>query len=267
MTDRRHRSLFLYSALCALHSALLAPAAAPPPAGALVIVGGGRIPDDVRRRFVELAGGRSARLVVIPTASASADAADAARQYLPVWEKLGAAGVELLHTRRRAVADSDAFVGPLRRATGVWLSGGDQSRLTAAYRGTAVQRELRRLVARGGVVGGTSAGAAVMGEVMITGGRREATTAGGLGLLPGVLIDQHFLRRDRFDRLRHALARHPGQVGVGIDEATAVVVRGGRLSVLGESYVLVCLPDGVRVLRAGGGAYLGAWRRAAGPGK
>lgn len=244
-------------------------AAAPPrPQGALVIVGGGGMPADVERRFVELAGGKAARLVVIPTASASADASDAEKQFLARWRKHGLASLQLLHTRQRAKADEAAFVQPLREATGVWISGGDQSRVTAAYRGTAVERELKRLLARGGVIGGTSAGAAVMSEVMITGGRREASLGKGLGLLPDVVVDQHFLKRDRVDRLLGVLARHPPLIGVGIDEATAVVARGGQLEVLGDSYVMAIALSGkvptIRILARGGRLDVEALRREAG---
>ena len=238
-------------------------------AGALVIAGGGSLPDAVRDRFVELAGGKDARLVVIPTASASADGPDAA-QSLEAWKKKGVASAVLLHTRSRVRAEDPAFVKPLAEATGVWLGGGDQSRLTAAYRGTAVERELHKLLGRGGVIGGTSAGAAVMSPLMITGGTDRAGVDEGFGFLPGFIVDQHFLRRDRVNRLLGALARYPGYAGLGIDEQTAVVVRGRTLTVVGNSYALVCLaassrrPAGVRVLKAGDrGADLIAASRAA----
>jgi cyanophycinase len=232
-------------------------AAAPPVArtGALVIVGGGPLPVAVERRFIDLAGGKKARLIVIPTASITADAADAQTRFLERWRKHGLASVTLVHTRRRAEADTDAFVRPLREATGIWLSGGDQSRLTAAYRGTAVERELKRLVSRGGVVGGTSAGAAVLSTVMIARGRREAELSTGLGLLTDLVVDQHFLRRDRVDRLLSVLADKPHLIGLGIDESTATIIQGRSMEVVGESYVLAIVPGGkmprIRVLRSG----------------
>jgi cyanophycinase len=233
---------------------LMAAAPPRPPRGALVIVGGGKVTPDIERAFVSLAGGKAARIVVIPTASGYADDPREDRGFGERWRKTGVASVRLLHTRKRAEADTEAFVRPLREATGVWLSGGDQSRLTAAYGGTAVERELKRLVERGGVVGGTSAGAAVMSELMITGGKREATTGKGFGLLKGVVVDQHFLKRDRVERLLGVLERAQGPIGLGIDEATAVVVRGREIEVVGDSYVMVFRVGEnlrVRALRAG----------------
>lgn len=231
--------------------------AAPPPSfpGALVVIGGGRLPESIVQQFLLLAGGNNARIVVIPTASASADAPNAATVYLERWKKHSLLSLTLLHTRQHRVANQEEFVRPLREATGVWISGGDQSRLTAAYRGTAVQRELKDLLARGGVIAGTSAGAAVMSEVMITGGRRKATLGSGLGLLRGIVVDQHFLKRDRVERLLGVLQLHPDHLGLGIDESTAIIVRGEHFSVLGESYVMAIRPGKnlpqIRIFRSG----------------
>ena len=222
---------------------------APPPInpdgirGTLVIAGGGDLPESVLRRFVREAGGRRARIVVIPTASESADedAADPARadQHLAVWRSLNAARAQLLHTRSRETADSDAFIAPLKEATGVWLGGGQQSRLAEAYLGTAVEREIFALLARGGVFGGTSAGAAIQSKVMIAGGNPVPQIASGFDLLPGTIIDQHFLTRSRQPRLLAAVKQHPALVGIGIDEGTALVVSGRRMEVVGRSQVVV----------------------------
>jgi len=209
--------------------------------GALVIVGGGNLPDAARDRFLELAGGRKARLVVIPTASGDIDSGEVAPSYL-FWRSQEVASVELLHTRNPQQANDPAFVKPLESATGVWLGGGDQSRLTAAYQGTAVLRELRKVLERGGVIGGTSAGASVMSSVMITGGTTHAELGSGFGLVPGMVVDQHFANRNRMGRLLGVLPRHPELVGVGLDESTAVVIKGPTLSVLGAANVWVCLP-------------------------
>jgi cyanophycinase len=237
-------------------------------AGALVIHGGGNLSDPVRNRFVELAGGAQARLVIVPTASADADNADPSTILEP-WKKQGVASAVVLHTRSRDEADAPAFVKPLMEATGVWLGDGDQTRLTAAYRDTAVERELHRLLGRGGVIGGTSAGAAVMTRVMIGAGNPDGQAAQGFGLLPGMIVDQHFLRGNRVDRLLAVLGKHPGLAGLGIDEQTAVVVKGRRLTVLGDSYAVACLPASstrpvsLRVLHAGETADLIALSRAA----
>jgi cyanophycinase len=246
-------------------------AAAPQPAdeiaGALVLAGGGSLPEVVRDRFVELAGGRQARLLIIP--AADADAADADKALDP-WKKYPAASLRLLQAHAHDQANAAAFVKPLAEATGVWLEGGDLARMKAIYVGTAVQRELHGVLARGGVVGATSGGTPILGPVMIQSGDRRARVDDGFGLLPGVLVDPHVLRRNRVHRLLDALASKPGLAGLGIDEETAVVVHGRRLSVLGKSYAVLCLGSGagrpvdVQVLHAGDQADLIALSRAAG---
>lgn len=237
--------------------------------GHLVIVGGGSLPAEVSARFVELAGGRTANLIVIPTASESADDPKRLPGLLAPWLALEPGTVAVLHTRDRDEANSPEFVKTLREATGVWFEGGDQTKLTAAYHDTAVQAELHALLERGGVIGGTSAGAAIMSELMIESGNPEANTGPGLGFLPGFVVDQHFLARNRVNRSLRVLEANPGHVGLGIDESTAVVVSGRKLEVMGESFVLVCLAPGnrrgtsIEVLRRGDEADLFQLRRAA----
>jgi cyanophycinase len=209
--------------------------------GSLVICGGGRLPEAVPQRFLELAGGSEARIVLIPTAETDSGVRVAAEN-ADRWRQRGAASVHLLHTRSRAEANDPAFLRPLTEATGVWFGGGNQSRLSESYVDTAVEFQLKALLDRGGVIGGTSAGAAIMTRVMITGGRTKATEGRGFDLLPGAVVDQHFLKRNRLERLRGLLADHPDLVGFGIDEGTALVFRGDRLSVLGDSHVVACWP-------------------------
>jgi cyanophycinase len=209
--------------------------------GSLVICGGGGLPDAARQRFVELAGGPRARIVVIPTASEDADAkGPELAEFTEPWAKRGAASVVLLHTRARAKADEPAFSKPLDEATGVWFSGGDQSRVTDAYLGTAVEKALRKVLDRGGVIGGTSAGAAIMSRVMISGGQEKATVGTGFGFLPGAVVDQHALKRNRVNRLLGVLPIHRELAGIAIDEGTALLVRQDRWQVVGKSYVVVC---------------------------
>jgi cyanophycinase len=236
--------------------------------GALVLHGGGSIPDAVRTRFLNLAGGSKARLVIIPTASADADTVNMDTALEP-WKQQGVASVVWLHTRSRERANDPAFVKPLTEATGVWLGDGDQTKLTEAYLDTAVQQELRNLLARKGVIGGTSAGASVMSPTIITGDNPHVGVGRGFGFLPGGIVDPYFLRRNRVNRLLNVLARQPGLYGVGIDEQTALVVQGRRLSVVGNSYVMTCLPAaptksaGLQILKAGDLADLVALSRAA----
>ncbi len=194
-----------------------APEPARPAPGALVVCGGGKLPDAVRDHFIELAGGARARIVVIPTASAKADTPEVAKALVP-WQNQKVASVVLLHTRSRPQANDPAFLKPLTEATGVWISGGDQRLLTAAYLDTAVLAEIKKVLARGGVVGGTSAGAAVMSRVMICGGVQLPEIDQGFGLLAQVIVDQHFNQRNRLKRLQAALAKHPDLVGLGVDE-------------------------------------------------
>lgn len=238
------------------------PKTEPPPivkndiAGALVIVGGGGFPDDIRNCFLQLAGGKSGRLVIIPTASEQADRTHRYPSY-EYWQTQGLASVSMLHTLDPKKANDPTFVKPLTEATAAWLDGGDQTRLANAYRGTAVEKELRKLLTRGGVIGGTSAGASVMSDIMITGGNPDAHVSEGFGLLSNVVIDQHFQNRKRRQRLLRVLAIHRECLGLGIDEATAVVVKGHTFTVLGKANVTVCLPptehdkDSVRLLKSG----------------
>ncbi len=208
-------------------------------AGALVIAGGGDLPDGAGDRFLELAGGRAARVVVIPTATEAAETPELLTSPT-YWKARGAASVVLLHTRNRERANDAAFVKPLTEATGVWLTGGDQERLAEAYSGTRVERELQRLLARGGVIGGTSAGAAILSHVMIVGGNPLAQVGTGFDLLHDVVVDTHFHNRRRLDRLLGVLDHHPHSTGLGIDEDTAVVLTGHTITVFGRGNVRVC---------------------------
>lgn len=209
--------------------------------GALVICGGGPLPEQLPQRFLELAGGKQARIVIVTTASRYADS-PAVERSLHFWRRQELAAFHLLHTRSRDMADDPAFSEPLVDATGVWFIGGDQNKLAAVYLGTRTEERLHQLLQRGGAIGGTSAGAAIMSRVMIAGGRTEPRLGSGLGFLSGTIVDQHFLKRRRQDRLVKAVCARPGHLGLGIDEGTAVVVQGTSLSVLGESEVRVCLP-------------------------
>jgi cyanophycinase len=208
------------------------PAATVP--GTLFICGGGKLPDAALKRFVDLAGGPRAHVVVITTASETADSAEVESR-IDFWRKARLEEMTVLHTRARDVADDEHFCRPLESATGVWFIGGNQDRLTQTYLGTRVERSIRSVLERGGVVGGTSAGAAIMSPVMIRGGNPLAEVGDGFGFLPGTVVDQHFLKRKRQDRLLNVLSVFPQLVGVGIDEGTAVVVSGRRLSVIHES--------------------------------
>lgn len=236
--------------------------------GSLVIAGGGRLPKEIVDRFVALAGGKDARILVVPTASAKADSAQPVA-LLKSWKARDLKSVEVLHTRSRETASDPKFIAPLKTATGVWFNGGSQSRIAAAYVGTAVEKELYALLNRGGVIGGSSAGAAIQSRVMIASGNPKAVVKTGLNLLPDAVIDQHFLKRNRKPRLVGVLKQHRGCFGIGIDEGTAVIVRGRLMRVVGDSTATVLLaanghqPAKEIVLKPGRYADLTALRRAA----
>jgi len=226
-------------------------------AGLLFLVGGGELPERVSREFLELAGGHEARLVVIPGASVDELELD---RYREEWRDRGALDVTVLHADSRTVANDPRFSEPLLHANAVWLGGGQQTWFTAWYRGTLVENRLKELLARGGVIGGTSAGASAVSAVMVAGGRRgEPVISNGLGLLTDAVVDQHFFKRNRPGRLMTLLERHPELIGLGIDEGTAAVIelRSQRMTVVGDSYVMAVASNGsskfprIEVLKSG----------------
>ncbi len=206
--------------------------------GALLLCGGGPLPISVLELFFQRGKGEEGKLVIIPTASALADNGDRART-LSLWSDFNWGKVDVLHAVDRAEAEVAEFADTLKDATAVWMTGGDQNRLADRYQGTMVEQEIRNVMHRGGVVGGTSAGSAIASRVMICGGKKEARLSSGLDLLPNSIIDQHFSQRSRFDRLANAVAAHPERVGIGIDESTGLLVSKKRAHVVGNGAVYV----------------------------
>ena len=157
----------------------------------------------------------------------------------------GLKNVTVLHTRNRAEADTDAFAAPLRRASGVWFGGGRQWRLVDSYLNTRVQKELAALLDRGGVIGGSSAGATIQGSYLIRGAREgnEIMMAkgyeAGMGFLRNVAVDQHINTRKRETHLKEVIAAHPELLGVGLYESTAIVVQGNQFEVIGDGKVAI----------------------------
>jgi cyanophycinase len=227
-----------------------APARAQSP-GAIVAVGGGGTTPKIVQATLALAGGREAIVAVLPQSSALKDAGDSS---VKMWLDAGA------KSARKVSFDDPGVKGALESATLIWIPGGDQSRFMKAILGTGLDEVIRSRNRAGVVVGGTSAGAAVLSELMITGeadlqsltsGRTEL--AKGLGLWSAGLFDQHFLRRQRNNRLLSAVLDHPEIIGVGIDEGTAVILRGETLEVVGRSAVVVFDARRARVERTAGG--------------
>lgn len=206
------------------------------PLGRLLAIGGAAGPD-LLQRFVTLAGGSAARIVVLATASAAP--AEPEAHYRTAFAGLGAGSVHAVRIGSRTEANHPPDL--LASATGVFFTGGDQQRIITLLGGTRTDSVLQRLVAGGSVVlGGTSAGAAMMSGTMIVGGDGSSVSTGpGLEFLPGVLIDMHFAERGRLHRLLAAVARYPHELGLGIDEDTAILVCGDRFEVLGSGSVTV----------------------------
>jgi cyanophycinase len=225
----------------------------PSPAGALFAIGGAE--DKLKKRgvlreFVAEAGGADARIAVIPTASSLGDGV--VDLYDAVFTALGAKQVLGVRPESRADADDPSYLDPLREATGIFMTGGNQLKLSSVVAGTAFGEAIHAAHERGAAVGGTSAGASILAEHMIAFGRagttprqRMSQLAGGLGLLRGAIVDQHFAQRNRYGRLLSLVAQSPGLLGIGVDEDTAAVVRDGVLEVIGRGAVTIV--DGSRI--------------------
>lgn len=243
--------------------------------GYLFMVGGGPQPDALVREFVALAGGAGrARIVVF--AMASSEGLTGGEEKAVDLRALGADARNVHVTREQA--NTDSVVRLLDGVTGIWFGGGDQSRLTAALRGTLTEAAIRRRYESGAVVGGTSAGAAVMTALMITGDERRLggdrppsdsseafltidrnniVVSQGFALLPGAIVDQHFVRRKRHNRLISLVLEHPDSIGVGIDESTALIVEpDGQWRVAGASVAVIY--DARQSARTPAGSTLGA---------
>lgn len=207
------------------------------PNGSLVIVGGGGMPDDVVHRFVELAGGSDSKIVVLPTAVPRGEEDRDEPRFL---RNAGAGTVTVLAQRGPDEVASDEFQQALKQATGIWFGGGRQWNFVDAYEGTNAIELFHDVLRRGGVIGGSSAGATIQGEFLVRGhplGNTVMMAEGyerGFAFLPGAAIDQHFSQRGRFPDLLPVVERHPQLLGIGIDESTAVVVRGSTAEVLGD---------------------------------
>ena len=202
---------------------------------------------EILDRFVEVCGGRKARISIIPTAS---ELEDTGRNYEKLFRKLGVQHARVLQMITREDCHSTEFLDYIENSDGVFMTGGNQLRLSTTLGGTPVAQTIRRRNAAGMHVAGTSAGAAFMPEHMIAGGdegstpRPEMVTlAPGLGLTNNFIIDQHFRQRDRIGRLLTALAYNPFAIGIGLDEDTAAFIRpGDDLEVVGSGGITIIDP-------------------------
>ena len=205
-------------------------------------------------RFLDLAGGPDAPIIMIPTAGGG-EAYDQYWNGSRQFKEAGATDIHVLHTYDRDVANSEDFVRPIQKARGVWFGGGRQWHLADAYLGTRVHEELLALLERGGVIGGSSAGATIQGSYLARGDTRTNTImmgdhVEGMAFIKNVAIDQHLLKRNRQFDLIEIIEAFPNMLGIGLDENTAIVVQGDRFDVIGQSYVAIY--DYNRTLDAGG---------------
>ncbi len=227
------------------------PAAAPeygPPKGTLVIVGGGATDGTgIVEKFIELAGGADAKFVIVPTAGGNRNASGALVEYkedevIAPWLRRGLKNVRMLHTADPKVADTEAFVNVLREANAVWFNGGRQWNIVDSYANTLTYREFHKVLERGGVIGGSSAGATIQGEYLVRGdtsGPQVMMTAEpnhqeGFKFLRGVAIDQHINTRNRWDDLDAVIQKYPTLLGIGLSEGTAIIVQGDTFEVMGK---------------------------------
>ena len=198
---------------------------------------------NILKYFIELAGGNEELIVVIPTA-AGGDIHGENAASAGVMRKLGAKNITILHTNDRSIADSDSFVLPLTKAKAVWFGGGRQWRLVDAYKDTKTEKMLWKVLERGGVIGGSSAGATIQGSYLARGDTKNnqimmGDHEEGFGFIKNATIDQHVLAQNRHFDMFDILKNKTELLGIGIDENTAIIVQGDMIEVMGISYAIV----------------------------
>ena len=238
----------IFAALLLISTATLAqttkPAIIGPEKGHLVIVGGGNVGPEIWAKFIELAGGVNAKIIYVPTAGDDSTITKGDFKTVKKLHELGVKTVTVLHTRDAKLANTASFAAPVREATGVWFEGGRQWKIADAFLNTQVQKEFNALLDRGGVIGGTSAGATIQGSYLLRGDTKantilEGDHIQGLDFIHNVAIDQHILKRNRQFDLLGFIKKHPELLGIGIDESTAIVVHQNTFEVIGVSYVAI----------------------------
>lgn len=230
------------------------------PKGHLVIIGGGGTTPAIQRAMIDYAGGTNAVLLAITTAGGE-EGGKGGESFVRTYSALGVARVRWAQPTRQQSDDPRYVEELLRGVTGIFFTGGKQRRIVQAHRGTLLHRRMLAMYEEGAVIGGTSAGAAMMSDPMITGARNDpkakepqpfefktiakgmVETVEGMGFVKGIIVDQHFIKRSRENRLFSVALDHPQYTCVGIDEATAIVVSGGdRFTVVGKNSVMVIAP-------------------------
>ena len=213
-----------------------------PEKGSLVIVGGAMRDTSIVDHFIELAGGPDAPIVVIPTASGSREINN--ERVTRFLTERGATDVTVVHTYDSLEADNPEFTEPIKKASGLWFTGGRQWRIVDAYGGTVTEEEIRKVLERGGVIGGSSAGATIQGSYLVRGDTKTNTIMmgdheRGFNYLTASAIDQHLMVRNRQHDLVEVIKAHPHLLGIGLDENTAIIVQGDEFEVVGNSFVAI----------------------------
>jgi len=224
-----------------------------PAKGALVIQGGGSdAGTGIVETFINKAGGLGAKIAVVPTAGGNKNPDGSIRVYkeeqvLASWKKRGLTNVWMLHTHDPKVADTEEFARVLRDANGVWFNGGRQWNIVDSYANTLTYREFHNVLERGGVIGGSSAGATIQGDYLVRGAiagadiimTPEPEHEHGFAFLRRVAIDQHINTRNRWDDIIPVIKKYPNLLGIGLSEGTAIVVTGDRFEVIGKWKVAI----------------------------
>jgi cyanophycinase len=215
-----------------------------PENGSLIIIGGGAVTPDIWAKFAELAGGVEKASIVVITAASGDSAAYDTKSVEMLKRETKIKNVTLLHTKSLAEANSEKFIEPLKKATGVFFVGGRQWRIADSYLNTLTHQAFFDVLKRGGVIAGTSAGATIQGSFLWRGDTSGPQVlvgdhTQGLGFLKNAVIDQHFLKRNRQFDLVQFIKVSPQLIGIAIDESTAILVQKDTLEVLGKSYIAI----------------------------
>ena len=211
--------------------------------GTLMIVGGGITPG-MLKRFINEAGGPDQPIIIVPTAIGRG-AETYAQRFMTVLTKAGAKNLSIVHASTPDQAVQPELLARIKKAKGVWFTGGRQWRIVDGFLDTAAANAFHDVLKRGGVIGGSSAGATIQGDYLVRGnplGNWEMMAEGyerGFAFIPGVAIDQHFSQRNRFKDMELLKRTFPQVIGFGIDEMTAVVVKGHQMEVIGRNKVAV----------------------------
>jgi cyanophycinase len=215
-----------------------------PEKGTLLIIGGAARDPLFLKLFKEYAGGDTAHIIVVPTAyDDNQIKKDSAFIHLRAkFEQAGFKNIRIMHTRDKAVANSEAFIAPIKKASGVYFMGGRQWRIADGFLNTRAHEAFKKLLDRGGIIAGSSAGATIQGSFLARGDTKTNTIMmgdhqQGLAFMKNVAIDQHILARNRQFDLFQILKKHPQLLGIGLDENTAIVVKHNTFEVVGNHYV------------------------------